>query len=290
MDLLEILENKGIEYKKTNNPYEIIIHCTSGLHEDKNPSLAYNLEKNIYKCWSCNFAGGSKKFLRSIGVNTTLPLDSRQPNKILKIRQKLNRLMTQEIITLPEDLRPAIGTFKGINVDTMKEFNAFFTDKYGLSDYVCFPIYQFKKLRFIEGRLKFNPKSSSKSKYSRFPPGSETIDMLFPLDKINKHNEVILVEGIFDMLNLWQYGYHNVLTIFGTGFGKRKLNLLDRLGTNYIHLMLDGDQPGRTASSRVKEQLEKINIAVNEIRLPDTKDPGNLDFRELEYHLGKPEV
>lgn len=290
MDLLTILDEKGIVYKRTNNPDEIVIQCTSGLHTDKNPSLAYNLDRNIFKCWSCSFSGGSKKFLRSIGIITTLPVESRQPTKVLKMRQKLNRLLTKDIVELPEDMRPAIGTFKGINIQTMKEFQAFFTEKYGLTDYVCFPIYQFGKLRYIEARLKFKPQASSKNKYNRFPPGSETVDMLFPLDKLNQYNEIILVEGIFDMLNLYQYGYHNVLTMFGTGFGKIKLDLLDRIGTNYVHLMLDGDQPGRTAAFRITEQLEKKDIAVNEVKLPEGKDPGNLDFREIEYYLGKPKV
>ena len=44
MELVELLNKRGIEYKKTNNPSEILISCTSGLHEDKSPSLSYNLD------------------------------------------------------------------------------------------------------------------------------------------------------------------------------------------------------------------------------------------------------
>ena len=45
------------------------------------------------------------------------------------------------------------GEFKNIDARTMKEFQAFTTDQMGLQDYVCFPVYQFGKLKFIEGRL-----------------------------------------------------------------------------------------------------------------------------------------
>ena len=45
MELIELLNTRGIEYKKTNNPSEILISCTSGLHNDSNPSLSYNLDK-----------------------------------------------------------------------------------------------------------------------------------------------------------------------------------------------------------------------------------------------------
>ena len=46
MELIELLNTRGIEYKKTNNPSEILIYCTSGLHNDTNHSLSYNLDKN----------------------------------------------------------------------------------------------------------------------------------------------------------------------------------------------------------------------------------------------------
>ena len=66
MDLVELLNTRGIEYKKTNNPAEILISCTSGEHTDKSPSLSYNLEKNIFHCWSCGFSGGINKFMKSM--------------------------------------------------------------------------------------------------------------------------------------------------------------------------------------------------------------------------------
>ena len=50
MDLVELLNTRGIEYKKTNNPTEILVSCTSGEHTDKSPSLSYNLEKNVFQC------------------------------------------------------------------------------------------------------------------------------------------------------------------------------------------------------------------------------------------------
>ena len=43
MELVELLNHRGIEYRKTNNPSEILISCTSGEHTDKSPSLSYNL-------------------------------------------------------------------------------------------------------------------------------------------------------------------------------------------------------------------------------------------------------
>ena len=92
MELIELLNTRGIEYKKTNNPSEILISCTSGLHNDSNPSLSYNLDKNIFHCWSCGFGGGASKFLESIGEVTRLPVDSKQPYRIKKLQDALAKL------------------------------------------------------------------------------------------------------------------------------------------------------------------------------------------------------
>ena len=45
-ELVQILESKGIVYRKSNNPHEIILFCTSGEHEDNHPSLSFNLQNN----------------------------------------------------------------------------------------------------------------------------------------------------------------------------------------------------------------------------------------------------
>ena len=89
-ELLEILDNHKISYNKTNNPSEILIKCTGGNHNDENPSLSYNLDSNIFHCWSCGFKGGKNKFLKSIGITTNLTLDTKQPYRILKVKQKNN--------------------------------------------------------------------------------------------------------------------------------------------------------------------------------------------------------
>ena len=90
MDLQELLDHRGIEYRKTNNPAEILIACTSGEHIDKSPSLSYNLEKNMFHCWSCNFSGGITKFMKSIGETVHIDVDSKQPYKIKKLKEKLH--------------------------------------------------------------------------------------------------------------------------------------------------------------------------------------------------------
>ena len=283
-ELLEILDNNKITYKKTNNPTEVLIKCTSGIHDDENPSLSYNLENNIFHCWSCGFSGGKNKFLSSIGIVTKLKLDTKQPYKILKVKQKLKKLIEKDTVAMPTITRPARGAYKNMSAKILNEFDAFFTEQYGLTDYLCVPIYQFNKLRFIEGRYRF--KGPDKPKYMRRPGGATVMNILFPIDKLMPTVEVVIVEGLFDMMNLWQHGYHNVLCTFGTqNFGEKKIELLDKLGVTSVKLMMDGDSAGALAAQKISRLLEKFDFQTTTIKLPSHMDPGALSADEIKYYL-----
>ena len=284
MDLVELLNTRGIEYKKTNNPTEILVSCTSGEHTDKSPSLSYNLEKNIFHCWSCGFSGGINKFMKSIGETVILDVDSKQPYKIKKLRDKIRNIIDADDIKIPSERHMYPGEFKNIDARTMKEFQAFTTEQMGFQDYICFPVYQFGKLKFIEGRLMKSV--TGKSKYFRQPKNGRVSDILFPLDKIKNTNYVILVEGIFDMLNMWQLGYKNTLCIFGAqNFGRGKLDLVDKIGVNRVDIMMDPDAPGQMAANKIAGLLDTRNIVSRNIKLPIGVDPGDLNVIQAKEYI-----
>lgn len=284
--LLDILEAKNIKYKKTNNPAEILIKCTNPDHSDNDPSLSFNIEKNLFKCWSCGFAGGLQKFLQSIGITTKIHIQNKQEYKIKKLKDKLQHIKEGDEIRMPFNIEPCQGPFKDIPLAILKEFKAFKTVEYGLEDYICIPVYQFGKLRFIEGRHRMRD-PSQKPKYMRCPMGVSVSKIVFPLDKV-KSNHIILVEGMFDMLNMWRHGYHNTLCIFGTSnFGIEKAKILDRVGVTSATVLMDGDEPGYRAASVIARFLDSRSIAPNVIRLDAGKDPGVLTREELNNLIPK---
>lgn len=284
MDIFDVLAEKNIEYKKTNNPNEILVKCTSGEHIDKSPSLSYNIEKNIFNCWSCGFRGGKSKFLESIGIETKINLETKQSYKIVKLRNKIKKYTDIANINIPEDYREIKREFKGIHVDTFKNFNAFVTNQGDLADYLCIPVYQYQKLKFIEGRLK-NP-SESKPKYFRQPAHAKVKEVLFPIDKIKNTNKAILVEGIFDMLNMHQLGYTNTLCIFGANnFGKEKIKLLDDKGINFVYILMDSDTAGLKAAQKIYKLLDTANIIAKICKLETGIDPGSATKQQIEEAL-----
>lgn len=285
----EILTDKGIYFlPNPNKPSEVIVRCFSGMHEDKNPSLSFNLEKGVFNCFSCGFKGNTQQFFEGLGITETPQVSSKLGVKLKKLRNKLDSIRNSNEVRLPEPIISITHSFKGISAGTLKNFEAFFTDSSGFSEYVCIPIYQHKKLRFVEGRYKVLNSTSEMPKYMRKPNGVSVSDILFPLDKISIFSHVILVEGLFDVLKLHDLGYTNSLCIFGTqNFGTEKAKLLDEYGCRKVTILMDGDASGKSAAAKIQKLMDARSIETNVVVLADGLDPGSFDTETAEYYLGK---
>lgn len=285
----DILTQHGVSFTvNANNPNELTLRCFSGLHEDKNPSLSLNLEKGVFNCFSCGFRGNTQQFFEGLGIaHAPTELKSKLGFRIKKLKAKLELIRSSGEIRMPEPYISVTHPFKNITSSTLKDFGAFFTESNGLTDYVCIPIYQHKKLRFIEGRHKVLSGNSEMPKYLRKPSGVSVADILFPLDKITDFSHIILVEGLFDVLKLHELGYTNSLCIFGTqNFTPTKAKILDEYGCRKVTILMDGDSAGKQASGKIQKLLEQRNIETIEIQLPKDIDPGDFDAEAAEYFLG----
>ena len=278
----EIFNEKGIEYYvNPNKPEEINIRCFSGLHEDSNPSLSYNVEKEVFNCFACGFKGDKNKLMKELGVHITQNPLTKQGFKINRLKDKLVKLQSSVPMRLPEPRTLVNFEFKGISAKTLKSFGAFTTSHDDLDNYICVPVYKNGKLKFIEGRYSVEADSQGNPKYLRKPAGVEIDRMLFPLDRITDHTQIILVEGLFDVLNLQDLGYENSLCIFGANnFSANKAKTLDEMGCRHAIIMMDGDNAGRYAASKINLLLEQRNIYTTIIQLPEGKDPGSLTVEE----------
>lgn len=288
-ELIELLSQKDVVYKTSNNPHEILLFCTSGEHEDKNPSLSFNLQKNLFQCWSCGFKGGINKYLVSIGIHT--PLNTAKGDIQIKrniVYEKLEKIRDkQKLITIPDDAIPYKHPYRMIDQETVTKLGCFTTDKYNLKGYLCFPMYHFERLKFIEGRLLNN--DDTKSKWTRYPKGLDMLDMLYPLDEFQKNGTAILVEGLLDCLYLRDLGYTNVLCIFGTnGFNLTKAEILKNYGIANIIPLMDGDVAGQRAADRIEFLCKRVKINCQRVELDLNRDPKTYNYQELKHLIGEP--
>ncbi|MDD6091568.1 MAG: DNA primase [Hallerella succinigenes] len=81
-------------------------------------------------------------------------------------------------------------------------------------------------------------------------------EILYGLSKakneIPKAGSVVLVEGYFDMISLYQAGVKNVVAVSGTALTEKHAEILSRY-TKSAYLVFDGDEAGRKAALRTIE-------------------------------------
>jgi len=113
---------------------------------------------------------------------------------------------------------------------------------------------------------------NSPAKYMNSPetPIYNKSEILFGLNNsrksIPKENSVILVEGYFDVISMFQSGVENVVAISGTALSEIQAKLLARY-TKSAYVSLDGDAAGQAATERCIEILLTQSFSVNIVDL-----------------------
>ena len=93
---------------------------------------------------------------------------------------------------------------------------------------------------------------------------------------------VMLVEGIFDMINLHDKGLTNAICTFGTkNINEDKLRMLSIQGVEEVVVFFDGDDAGQDAAKIVKEMIERVGLTSRNVSLKNT-DPGALPLQTVQ--------
>jgi len=138
------------------------------------------------------------------------------------------------------------------------------------------------------GRYPGDP-PEGQSKY-KFPAKFKKSLVVFNLNRVKnkaKNEGLILVEGFFDVFNLWQAGYKNVVALMGTSMSDEQEQLIiEAVGKNgKIALMFDSDEAGAKATTEVVERLiDKVYLKI--IRLDqEGLEPDSLSKEEIKKAL-----
>jgi DNA primase len=272
--VLDLLKQKNLYYTVSGKDY--LIKCLNPEHEDSNPSLRIDRTTGKTHCFACGFKTNIFSFFGITGNLTSV--------KVAKLKEKLSSLNTIfNGVEFPYEKTPMNKPFRGISVKTLREFEAFYT--YGdekLIDRIFFPIKDIRGKPIVYvGRHML---SQGNPRYLNYPTG---VTMpVYPESFPDKYTSVILVEGIFDMLNVYDKGVKNVACTFGTNTlqSSPELKLLPFKvqGIQKIYLMFDGDEAGRTAMNKLQPLLEEIGYVVEQIKLEDGTDPGELDQENID--------
>lgn len=272
--VLELLQKNGLEYKSSGRDY--LIRCLNPEHPDSSPSFRIDRISGAAHCFSCGFKTNIFKFY---GVFSN-PI----PIRIAKLKEKLSELkILVNGVPLPDGATPFVRPFRGISVKTLKHFNAFYTHKVtALEDRIIFPISDITgKTQVYVAR---HTLSNGNPRYINHPVKAAM--PLFPCRVPNGNHSVVIVEGIFDMLNLYDKGLTHVTCGFGTktilSDLRAKMLPFKAQGVTHIFIIFDGDAAGTAGAEALKPLLEELEFIVEIVNLPENTDPGSLGQEDVD--------
>lgn len=185
---------------------------------------------------------------------------------------------------------------KSIKVDILKDLNSGLSTEGHMYQRYVFPIYnKFSKIHGLAGRdLSQKP---NRPKWKHVGKKTKWIYPYFTSEKtrssIKETKEVIVVESIGDMLNLFNNGIYNVLVSFGLDISPSLSSLIMGLNLDKIFISLNNDNSkdlNRGRISSIKNFLKLtsyINYKKLFICLPVKDDFGDMNPKDFENWLVK---
>lgn len=268
-----LLNERHLAYTISGKDY--VIRCLNPEHSDVNPSLRIHRITGVGHCFACGF---KLNIFRHFNV-----VHNFQSIKVVEIQEKIDRIIAETIgLSFPKGYSPFTKEFRNISAHTLMKYEAFTHNDF--ENRIVFPLRDISgKIKAFIGRLMF---TNAGKRYDIKPHGVSV--PLFPFDYKPRNGEVILVEGIFDALNLIDHGFHNVVALMGVnGISEKNykstISQFKLKGVSKIYLMLDSDEAGQKQTQHIQNWLTRENILGDVIDLPrEDSDPGDLSSEEIQ--------
>ncbi len=294
-------------------------------HNEKTPSFTINEEKQFFYCFGCCKGGTVKTFLNLCEIKNIYKKNYiNNIKKFTKLNNNNTNTTEQNTILYKKIIESSISELKknikvlnyclkrnvGLEIIEMfclgympsKSNNPFFKTykKYKIfrmfSNKIIFPLKN--KEGFILGLGGRTIKKNIKQKYinSENTKLFEKKKIIFGLNEVIKysdyfHENLIIVEGYFDVLSLFSNNITNVISTLGTTIAYEQLNIILNY-TKEIFFCYDGDLMGYNASIKnIKKIFEICKLKkkkIKNIKLPKKTDPdsfiilnGAKEFKKL---------
>ncbi|MBA7494284.1 DNA primase [subsurface metagenome] len=280
VEIVDILKHydllDGLTKRKN---YELVGFCP--IHDENRynkSSFCVNIEKNVFKCFACGAQGNILDFvaqmedvnIRQAGlliVNWFEIADKRQKRvggkgksdgKIVKSEKAVaNPPLTFELKDL--DINHPYIRERGLEKETIREFGLGFCKRGLMKDRVAIPIHDENgELVAYAGRFA-GDSPEGEPKY-KLPPKFQKHLCLYNFHRARDlagEKGLVLVEGFFDAMKVWQAGFKNVVALMGTVLSDEQTQLLfEALAPDgKLALMLDPDESGQKATREIVERL-----------------------------------
>lgn len=206
------------------------------------------------------------------------------PAKLAKEKKEENEPLKFTLKNLDQE-HPYLKE-RGLEKETIKCFEIGYCTKGMMKDRIAIPIHNSKgELLAYTGRWVGDPPDEETSKY-KLPAGFlkslEVFNLHRAKDEIGEKG-LIIVEGYFGCMKVWQAGFKNVVALQGSFLSEEQEELIvEAVGSHgNVFLMFDEDKAGLACRSDVLERLSK-KVFVRTIELgKEGMQPDKLTEEEI---------
>lgn len=322
IDFKKFFSEKFPETKEIGKD-ERLIDCISKDCPNPKSHMYVNVEKGVFLCHRCGISGNSRAFLclyyglpygeiernysALYGIEENyFQTVSISCKKILSVSEKIKDVNSFKI-NLPKDYVPLTKMPKFLEKrrvpsKVIKHFEiGYCADGYyknrlifpiytaGCSSFVAYSTFPKKVLnryKKLAAQKPFNKKYNKNKKKTLNPLSSLSHLLLYNYDKVSMRCEkLIVVEGIFDAIRIWLFGY-DVVAIFGTHFSSVQRNLLLAKQAAEIIFIFDGDvwcdeKKTRIANRAVQKTAAYHPGTVSMVKLEKNIDPDDIKNKKI---------
>ena len=222
--------------------------------------------------------------INNLQLTTIKTANQKEQNEWLDLMKKIQSVKSTPTPFIYPDLEfKEISKFRNYNKTTLEYFGMTFTPSYpilrkdgsyyDLRNRIVIPIV-FKEM--LVGIALRRTNSSDMQKWSN--QGFDSGNILYNYDNCIAYllqsglDEIICVEGIFDVWSFWQQGIYNVVATFGAHITDLQVELLQSMCTQLV-LAYDADDAGKTNTTKSIVALKsKFDLYI--IKFNEGTDPG----------------
>ena len=289
MDSIQVLEYYGLIDEGTNISYDLQVKISCPFHAENIESLNFDLKNNIYFCFGCGAKGDIVKFVEEIeNINRLQAM-----LKVKRISEGSEEVkkeiedMVRERTKNRKELRAKAKAFyknlsssadnnsihylkeRGLTLKTIKKFNVKYSTH---SQYtVMIPLFDAQQFKgYIQRRI---DEGQPKYLYNKGFQKTKTL-----VGKVKNDYPLLIVEGIFDIMKAWQFGYKNVVCILGWKVSPYQLKRIKE--ANIIISALDNDRAGKEGNKFLKDQLKEAGD-----KEAGDKEAGGKEVYDFKYNV-----
>ena len=293
VSMLQVLERYGIAEKFKRSGDSLSGPCP--LHDGQNPTqFRVSISKNCWHCFGrCNDGGNVLEFvsrMESVSLREAAlmlcdwfdlpegekPTDKtcrepdakkpEQPKAAAKAKAKgpepdedtPNKPLGFELQSL--DAAHPYFTERGLSAECIAHFGIGHCQKGSMTGRIVIPIHNAEgQLVAYAGRWPGTPPDEETPKY-KLPPGFRKSRELFNAHRAFAEPDtspLVIVEGFFDCLALWQHGFRRVVALMGSSLSDAQAALVQKgvRPDGRVVLMLDEDEAGRAGREKAAARL-----------------------------------